>query len=81
MTFLQALEEQKKIEQEVEISSERLRKYPTLPNGLTPDAVRETMQFKSDKRAFDIAFSKLRNFNAVFVKQFKKELKLHRKRV
>ena len=44
------------------------------PMGITPDHVRATPAWRSAKREFDAAFAALRNFNAVFVRRFKREM-------
>jgi hypothetical protein len=46
---------------------------------MVPDSVRELPEYKADRRAFELAFAKLRAFNAKFVKQFAKELAAERK--
>ena len=44
------------------------------PTGLTPDIVKEVPESRAAKTRVDKAFARLRAFNAVFVKQFAKEL-------
>lgn len=44
------------------------------PMGLTPDHVKASPQYKEAKARFDWDFSNFRNFNAYYVKTFKKEL-------
>lgn len=49
------------------------------PMGLTPDDVLATPEYKAARTAMNKAFAQLRAFNAVYVKQFKKELAAERK--
>ena len=44
------------------------------PMGLTPEAVRATSEWKTAKRESDAAFAALRNFNAIYLKRFKREI-------
>ena len=74
MTF----NEFKKIRQELMTDVDKLflvlKAFPKLGNGLTPDEVKFSKEFKEAKAAFDDAFRELRAFNDVYVKQFKREL-------
>ena len=70
---------------ELEAETERTSKaLKTLsgggPMGLTPEAVKATTEWKDAKRAYDVAFAALRNFNAAFVKRFKREISQDRRR-
>ena len=47
--------------------------------GLTPDHVKTMPEYHEAKKAFDISFQRLRNFNGQFVKVFKKEIAAERK--
>lgn len=44
------------------------------PTGLTPDHIRATSEWKAAKAALDLAFAKLRSFNAVYARRFKREI-------
>lgn len=44
------------------------------PTGLTPDHVRATPEWKAAKAALDLAFARLRSFNAVYTRRFKLEI-------
>jgi hypothetical protein len=44
------------------------------PLGLTPASVRATPEWQAAKKASDTAFSRLRVFNAVYARIFKKEI-------
>jgi len=48
------------------------------PMGLTPDHIKAMPEWKAAKHNYQVAFEKLRKFNAVFVKKFKKELAAER---
>jgi hypothetical protein len=50
------------------------------PMGMTPEGVRSTSEWKAAKREWDTAFAALRNFNAVYVKRFKREIQQDRRR-
>lgn len=43
--------------------------------GLTPDHIKESSEYKVAKALFDLAFKELRDFNAKFVKNYKKEIR------
>lgn len=62
----------------VDATGKVLQQFPKGPMGLTPDDVRATDAWKAAKREFDLAFSHLRSFNAIYVKKFKKELAAER---
>lgn len=47
--------------------------------GLVLDNFKETLEYKLAKKNFDIAFRQQRDFNRLFIKQFKKELANERK--
>ena len=44
------------------------------PFNLTPEAVRATREWQQAKQRSDAAFKALQDYNAVFVRRFKKEL-------
>ena len=64
----------------VDVSSEALQLFGFVAGyaGMTPYSVRSTLEFKAAKRAFNLAFSELRSFNANYVKRFKKEMRKDR---
>lgn len=51
-----------------------LKAFPRGPRGLTPDDVKLSRPFQDAKWAFSKAFASLQDFNALFVKKYKKEL-------
>ena len=63
------------LDAEYNVASEAIRTFPRLANGLTPDSVRATTEYKSVKSQLDCAFSKVRAFNGKYVKHFSKEIK------
>ena len=87
--FQQARVEEAKVEREMS-EAEQALKFITAdvaqrlgvpergPTGLTPDAVKETPEWRAAKASVDKAFARLRAFNAVFVKKFAKELRAER---
>jgi hypothetical protein len=52
--------------------------YPRLPNGLTPDAIKATPEWRMNKDAFDLATVNLQQFNKTFVKRYARELREER---
>lgn len=58
----------------VQETSAALMNYPRLPNGLTPDSVKFSPEFKTAKAAFNSAFAASRAFHGTYNKKFKKEL-------
>lgn len=47
--------------------------------GITPDHVKTMPEYHEAKKAFDVSFQRLRNFNGQFTKVFKKEIAAERK--
>jgi hypothetical protein len=74
MTFPQALSMANGLNADYEVASEILRPFPKSIFGLTPDDVKATVEFQTAKFAYELAFNNLRNFNGIYVKQFKVEL-------
>lgn len=78
-TFNTVIEYRDLVSLEVDILSSTLRTFPKSANGLTPDSVRSTTEFKTTKREFDKAFSELRRVNQIITRNFKKEYSNYRK--
>ena len=78
MTYEEAKAEYDLLEAEAKATSEVLRAFPRGPTGLTPDAVRATPEYRAAKTANDTVFARQRQFNAVYVKLFAKELSADR---
>lgn len=55
--------------------SEALQQFKTNSMGLVPDHIRATPEYQQAKQDFDRSFAELRNFNAWFVKEFRKKRK------
>ena len=65
---------------ECRAASEVMNQFPRLPNGLTPDVVRNTPEYQAAKRDFDVKFKREQEMNKLMVKNFKKELLADRQR-
>ena len=52
------------LESEVKKASADLKVFPRAANGLTPDAVKFSPEYRAAKSGFDRAFQALRKFNA-----------------
>jgi hypothetical protein len=78
--FVEARSLADRLEAEVTKWTEALKRFPRGAMGLTPDHVKSSPEFIATKRAFDHAFSKLRQFNSVFTKKFANELREERQR-
>ena len=55
-----------------------LQEFPKGAMGLTPDSVKASREFKLAKAEYEIAFQAVRKFNAVFTKQYRKEIQAAR---
>ena len=67
------------LEAEYKAAGAVMKTFSSHANGLTPDAVKNTPEWKTARAEKDAAFAKLQKFNSVFVKTFAKELKEARK--
>lgn len=81
ISFSEAKQTKEFLEKSVKNAEEILHKIPGVnkSGGLTPDAIKTSTDFQKAKQNFNVAFSKLRDFNGFFVKQFKKEIGEERK--
>lgn len=59
-------------------ASDILAGFPRAANGLTPDAIKFSAEFRQAKQAYEVAFYNLRQFNATYTRTFKKELAAER---
>ena len=75
MTFEEAQVQEIKLNEEVDKYSAILNSFETNGMGLVPDHIREQQDYKEADKAYKIAFSNLRNFNAWYVKEFMKKKK------
>lgn len=80
MTFEEAKTAADHLDSAVKSAGEVLRQFPRSPLGLVSEETRKSPEYISAKRQYDIAFAKLRGFNAVFTRRFKKELANARRR-
>lgn len=83
MSFEQAKQHRDRLESAVKQASDNLNRIKgdtTDSMGLTPDAVKQSADYQCAKLAYDQAFTRLRNFNSVFVRTFAKELRDERKK-
>ena len=75
-------EEAKKVvnaaEAESKAAGDVLDTFPKLANGLTPDAIKLSPEYRAAKTRFNAAFAHLRRVNAWFVENFKKEIRADR---
>jgi hypothetical protein len=76
--FIRAKAARDAINDEATRLSETLRKFPTGPTGLTPDAVKASPEYRAAKQAYDSAFAALRCFNASFIRTFAREIEAER---
>lgn len=63
-------------------ASEALQAFDKLGKssmGMTPEHVKAMPEYQAAKKAYDISFNNLRNFNGQFMKVFKKEVQADRK--
>lgn len=75
--FDSALAEKLRLEAECETFSRSMQIFPRGSMGLTPDHVKESPEFQQAKRSFDASFRRLRDFNALFLKKFKKQYRAY----
>ena len=67
--------EQKKLNDQHDKASAALRAFPKLPNGLTPDSVKLSVDFREAKAEWNKAFQALRAFNKEHIKTLNKVTK------
>lgn len=72
--YLKAKAHRDALEAEVDKHTKALNLYPKEANGLTPDHIKNTPKFQEDKKRFNQAFSKLRDYNSTFTKKFKSHI-------
>ena len=78
-TYEQGKETEATLIREVDKWDAELQGFPSGPMGLTPDAVRKSVEYQNAKRQYDKAFSELRLFAAGFTKRYKKEMLAERR--
>lgn len=72
--YIKAKADRDALEAEVNRHQKALNLHPKEANGMTPDHVKNTPKFQEDKKRFNQAFNKLRDYNATFVKKFKSHI-------
>lgn len=78
-TYLQAKSNKKSLEALLQNACNAMQVFPKCEMGITPDDVKKSESFQLAKKAYDIAFQNVRNFNGFFIKTFKKEYAQDRK--
>lgn len=73
MTYQEAKELNKQIEERVSILSAKLNSYPKGLMGMTREDIRLSSEYQTVKAEYNKAFKELQNFNKWFLKTFKKE--------
>ena len=73
MTYEEARAYKQELEKRNKTYSDILNSFEKYSNGLTPDHVRVLPEWREARKASENSFAELRNFNAWFVKTFKKE--------
>jgi hypothetical protein len=79
MTYEDAKAMKAKLESVWAETSAALKPFPRLANGLTPDAVRLSPEYRSAKLANEKAFAELRAFNTYFMRVHKRAYMLERR--
>jgi hypothetical protein len=78
MTYDQAKQERDRIEHARKQASQALDAFPRLPNGLTPDDVKQSPAYREAKAKADALFAQLQAFNTHFVKTYKADIRRER---
>lgn len=79
MNFAEAKVVKSELQNAVAVASANLDGFPKGPMGLVSVGVRSTEAYRIAKISYDRAFAEMRNFNAQYVKVFRKELAAERK--
>lgn len=73
MTREEAEIRKKELNDECDVASENLQRFERNAMGLVPDHVRATQDYQDADKRFKVAFSNLREFNAWYVKEFRRK--------
>lgn len=73
MTYQEAKDIKTNLETAVSIASATLKAFPKGPLGLTPDSVKATAEYQAAKEQHDRCTARLREYNTMFLKTFKRE--------
>lgn len=82
MEYIIAKQTAAQLDKEYSEASAALKSIPGINSGamgLTPEHVRITVEYKVAHNKYKHAFEALRNFNAIYCKQYRKELAAERK--
>lgn len=77
MSFATDLKLKEDLEKHWGEKSKKLNYFPRLENGLVPDAIKKTEEWKTAKRECCEAFGAYRNFNKIFLKKWAKQYSYH----
>ena len=80
ITFDQALAHKQELEATADYYSLELRKFPKLKNGMTPDDVKNSNDYKLAKLNYDAAAISLREYNSWFLKNFDSDYRTWRRK-
>lgn len=83
MNFLEAKAKKIELDTDCEAASKKLNEVKgsgKVQMGLTPDHIKTLPAYQAAKQEFDKTFQALREFNAYYTKNFKKELSVERKK-
>lgn len=67
------------IERKVDEASKALKAFPRMANGLTPDNVKASAEYRKAKTDYDRTFAEQRSFNTQFMRLFGKQYEVERK--
>jgi hypothetical protein len=77
-SYVEAKRVRDEVEGESKTASAALRVFPRLANGLVPDAVKVSPEYRTAKARFDTAFARERAVNEWLNKNFEKEVRAER---
>lgn len=73
MTYQEAKKRKAELETQCKVCSDALNNFPKREDGLTPDAIKFSPQYRTALDAYRKASKKLRGFNSWFLCVFEKE--------
>jgi hypothetical protein len=79
MTYQDAKARKLALDASVKAASDVMHTFPSLPNGLTPDDVKRSPEYRLALSAYEAAFAAQRQFNSYFLSKFKREYKAERR--
>jgi hypothetical protein len=78
MTYEEFKAQRDALEEARNSESATLQAFPKLPNGMHPDEVKFSPEYREQVKRFRTAQSNLQRFNGAHVKQFSKEIRADR---